>query len=70
VGGQLNSWTEQLSLGELTRDDFDWLVNGLKDTTRMEQLEASGLAQLQIEQFVNDILQITVETALKFFLPA
>jgi hypothetical protein len=36
----------------------------------MEQLEASGLAQLQIEQFVNDILQITVETALKFFLPA
>ncbi|MGD0820904.1 MAG: hypothetical protein ABSA71_09180 [Desulfomonilia bacterium] len=66
----LDSWTKQLSTGELSQKDFIWLVNSKKPSITLESLTQQGLAQVDLDKLKNDLIDKVVTTALKYFLVA
>jgi hypothetical protein len=58
----LQRWTLQLSRGDLTTQDFEWLVFSQKDLLLMEGLKQAGLAAIRAEQFKNSVLSLVIDT--------
>ena len=63
----LERWTKLLAAGELTRDDFEWLVAGKKDLAEMQALKNAGLAMVRLERFQNALISLVVDTAFEVF---
>ena len=61
----LERWTNLLISGDLTTEDFEWLVNSEKDTFKMAALEQAGLALIRVDQFKSSLLNFIVDTVFK-----
>lgn len=59
----LKKWTEELSRGYLSKDDFKFLVAGKKDLAELHGLKQAGLALVKIESFKNGVIDIVVNAA-------
>jgi hypothetical protein len=59
----LKRWIEELARGEIDKDEFESLVQGQIDVAKMQALKQAGLAQVQIERFVNGVIDIVVNAA-------
>ena len=64
----LKRWTKLLAQGDLSQDDFEWLVVGKKDLAEMEALKQAGLALVRLERFQNALISLVVDTAFEIFL--
>ncbi len=64
----LERWTQMLSHGQLTRDDFEWLVVGKKDLAELEALKLAGLTKVALDRFVNGVIDVVINSAFKVFL--
>jgi hypothetical protein len=64
----LERWTKMLAKGELTRGDFEWLVVGKKDLAELVALKQKGLTKVELDRFVNGLIDTIVSTAFKTFL--
>lgn len=64
----LERWTKMLAKGDLTRDDFKWLVIGKKDLAELVALKQKGLAKVALDRFVNGLIDTIISTAFKTFL--
>ena len=58
-------WTALLVSGELTKEDYAWLVASRRDNARMEALTQAGLAKARIQRIVNGVLDLVVAEAFK-----
>lgn len=56
-----------LAQGELTHDDFEWLVLGRKDVIELHALKQSGLALVRLERFKNALFDLIIDTAFDLF---
>jgi hypothetical protein len=63
----LRRWTKLLAQGDLSQDDFEWLVAGKKDLAEMEALKQAGLALVRLERFQNALISLVVDTAFDTF---
>lgn len=63
----LERWTKLLAAGELTKDDFEWLIAGKKDLAEMQALKQAGLAQVRLERFQNALISLVIDTAFDTF---
>ncbi len=61
----LERWTKLLISGDLTTQDFEWLVNSEKDSFKMAALEQAGLALIRVDQFKSSVLNFIVDTVFK-----
>jgi hypothetical protein len=59
----LKRWTEELVRGEIDRDEFESLVQGELDVNEMRALKQAGLAEAQIQSFVDGVIDIAVNAA-------
>ena len=59
-------WTTAFARGELSRKDFEWLVNSKKDLLKLDGLKSAGLAEIQAKNFGNKLLSLTINKALEF----
>jgi len=64
----LERWTKALAHGQLTKTDFEWLVQGKKDLAEMEALKQAGLAVVRVDQFRSSLIDLVIGTAFKTFL--
>lgn len=64
----LKRWTRLLANGSLSKDDFEWLVQGRKDLAEMELLKQRGLLQVRIDKFTNGLIDLVIEKAFDTFL--
>lgn len=64
----LERWTKMLAKGDLTRDDFEWLMVGKKDLAELVALKQKGLAKVALDRFTNGLIDTIVSTAFKTFL--
>ena len=64
----LERWTKMLAKGDLTRDDFEWLMVGKKDLAELVALKQKGLAKVALDRFINGLIDTIVSTAFKTFL--
>jgi hypothetical protein len=61
-------WTEQLAKGELSKDEFEFLVLGKKDLAQLLALKRAGLTEAKIESFQNAVINLVISSAFKVFL--
>ena len=59
----LQRWVEELAHGDIDKDEFESLVQGELDVEKMRALKQAGLAEAQIESFVNGVIDIIVNAA-------
>jgi hypothetical protein len=59
---QLERWTTRLAKGELTADDFEWLVKGKKDLAEMKLLKQAGVTLIRVDEFKAGLLDVIVKT--------
>ncbi len=59
----LKKWTEELAMGELSQNDFKFLVAGKKDLAELHGLKQAGLTLVKIESFKNGVIDIIVKAA-------
>ena len=64
----LERWANLLASGDLTPDDFKWLVMGKKDLAELVALKQKGLTKVALDRFTNGLIDTIVETACKTFL--
>ncbi|MCK5812603.1 MAG: hypothetical protein KAH03_00020 [Cocleimonas sp.] len=64
----LKRWTRLLAIGELSQDDFEWLVIGRKEVIELQVLKQSGLTLVRLDRFKNALLNSVIDTALDVFL--
>jgi hypothetical protein len=58
----LETWTLQLAQGEITKDDFTFLVLGQKDLIKMIALKQAGLAEIAVDRFKNGVFDLITNT--------
>jgi hypothetical protein len=63
----LERWAKLLVAGELTREDFEWLVKGKKDLLDLHALKQAGLARVRIDKFRNGVLRLVIDKAFGIF---
>lgn len=63
----LERWTGLLVTGGLSREDFEWLLQGKKDLAELEGLRQAGLAQVRLDRFKDSIIGVVGNTALRVF---
>lgn len=66
--GDLKRWTRLLASGDLTEDDFKWLVQSKKDVAQMVALKQKGLGLAKIDSYRRSLLDLVVNTAFDIFL--
>jgi len=59
----LKRWLEDLARGDIGNDEFESLVKGQADVAEMRALKQAGLAAVQIDTFINGVLDIVVSAA-------
>lgn len=62
---KLQRWTLLLANGDLTTEDFEFLVNSQKDLVTLHALKEAGLAQTKIEQFKSDVFNTIIGTVIR-----
>jgi hypothetical protein len=58
-------WVVLLAEGQLTKEDFELLVNAQKDLLEMKGLQKAGLAAIKVERFRDSVIKIVLDTAFK-----
>jgi hypothetical protein len=59
----LERWTQELLQKQIDADEYKSLVQGELDVAEMRALKQAGLAQIQIDTFINGFLDILVSAA-------
>ena len=62
----LKTWTLQLANGELSKDDFEFLVLAQKELIEMHALKQAGISLIQTDEFKNSLLNLFTKTILGF----
>ena len=64
----LNRWTKLLARGQLTKDEFTFLMKSKKDLFELHALTQSGVALITIQKFRDAVIDLVVNTAVDVFL--
>ena len=59
---KLRRWTDLLINGDLTKEEFEWLLNSQKDLAVMAALKEAGLAAIRVDQFKSSLLNLIADT--------
>ena len=58
-------WVVLLAEGQLTKEDFELLVNAQKDLLEMKGLQKAGLSAIKVEGFRDSVIKVVLDTAFK-----
>ena len=62
---EIKLWTEELATGQMSKEDFEWLVKGKKDLAELIILKEKGLAKSQVDKFTNGVCDVLISTAFR-----
>jgi hypothetical protein len=63
----LQRWTSALANHSLTEQDFEFLLAAKKDVAELSALKEAGLAQVQLDRFINAVIGAVINAATKTF---
>ena len=64
----LKRWTRLLSNGDLTREEFEFLVGSKEDLLKLKALKKLALTKVRIQIFQTAVIGLIIDTAFDFFL--
>ncbi|MDI9309235.1 MAG: hypothetical protein QM535_03375 [Limnohabitans sp.] len=63
---KLENWTALLSTGELTPEEFEYLLKTEEQLLILKALQAKGIARLELKNFMQDLIGTIIQIVLKF----
>lgn len=69
IQDDLKAWTKALANGDLSNDEFEFLVRGKADLAEMHALTQAGIAAVQAQQFRDALIDLVINSAFKIFIP-
>lgn len=60
----LQTWTLQLAAGELSKDDFEFLVMGQKELVEMNILKQKGMALIKLDELKISLIKQIINTTM------
>jgi hypothetical protein len=63
---KLQKWLTMLNQGQLDKEEFEFLCDGLKNLAEMEALRQVGLKAAQIDKFRAQLFALIIDTGFKF----
>lgn len=64
----LERWALALADGNLTKEDFEFLVKGKKDLAEMEALKQIGLGKIRLNSIRDQVIDTVIGSVFKVFL--
>lgn len=61
----IEKWSHQFAQGELTKDEFEWLMLAKKDLAEMQALKQKGLALARIDHYKDAITYSVLRAVFK-----
>lgn len=61
----LERWTIEVSNGEMSLSDFEFLVKAEKELDEMDALKEAGIAAIDLDKFKNGLISLTINTLSK-----
>jgi len=61
----LQTWLEQLSSGQLSKEDFEFAVQGRKEALEMDALTQAGLSVIRVEAIRSAIIKLIIAVLVK-----
>lgn len=61
----LEKWSRQLAAGELTKEEFEWLLLAKRDLAEMETLKQKGLTLARIDRYKKAVSQSVLNAVFK-----
>lgn len=58
--GKLKRWTELLANGDITLEDYEWLVKSQKDLMLMQALHSAGVNKISLGHFKNKVIKTII----------
>lgn len=58
---KLERWTKLLANGEITLEEYAWLLNSQKDLFVMRTLYNAGISKMRIEVFKNKVINTIID---------
>lgn len=68
VEERLSRWARLLGAGELTTEEFEYLVRSQSALAEMLALKQSGLALVRVDEFKASLLNLITDTVFRFVL--
>lgn len=66
---KLQQYTLLLTTGQISSEDFEWLVSGLKTQLKLQGLLQAGLTKIRLDQFTQALLSVVIDTVLRLVMP-
>lgn len=63
---KLERWSLLLKNGDITREDFLWLVESQRDLLQLHSLRALGISQIKLGHFKSKVIEFIGQTVFKF----
>lgn len=63
----LQRWTHALADGNLSQDDFEWLLLSRKDVAELYALKQTGLTRIRLDRFKAAFIDLVIDTAFDFY---
>ncbi len=63
----LKLWTAQLATGEMSTEDFEWLVKSKKDLAELIILKQKGLAKANLDKFTTGLFDMIISSGVRAF---
>ncbi|MCB0742977.1 MAG: hypothetical protein KDC67_03670 [Ignavibacteriae bacterium] len=58
---KLKRWTELLTNGDISLDDYEWLLKSQKDLMLMQALHSAGVNKISLGHFKNKVIKTIVD---------
>jgi len=68
IKDDLQRWTKLLANGDLTKDEFEFLVASKADLFKLEALKQLGLTKVRIQMFQNAVISLVIDTVFEVLL--
>ncbi|WP_343697106.1 hypothetical protein [Flavobacterium sp.] len=58
---KLERWTVLYSSGNLTNEEFEWLLKSQLDLTSLQALQAAGISKIKLNTIKNNIIEMIIK---------
>lgn len=63
---KLENWSTLLNTGEITLEEFEYLLKNEEQLLILKALQAKGIAKLELKNFMQDLIGTIIQIVLKF----
>jgi len=63
---KLERWSLLLKNGDITEEDFLWLIESQRDLLQLQSLRALGISQIKLGHFKSKVIEFIGKTVVKF----